>query len=166
MHATTSSRNACVCAMQRFPRPQTPPSPQCPLFRSGRGQAHPGVQMRSSETLQRSRNTRARPTSDCSTRRTLIPMPASHSNAHLSRTDSTDSAELRSLQSSLHSVKDDTAVEFQKNVFKKVSVFQSLVTSVQLCSYAEFVLISMSSRMTARSQRKGSPCLLYCTSKS
>ena len=49
-------------------------------------------------------------------------MPASHSNAHLSRTDSTE-AELRSLQSSLHSVKDDTVVEFQKNVFKKVSVF-------------------------------------------
>lgn len=36
-------------------------------------------------------------------------------------------AELRSLQSSLHSAKDDTAVELQKNVFK---------------NYAEFVLIS------------------------
>ena len=90
--------------------------------------------MRSSETLQRFRSTRARPIIDCSTRRILIPMPASHSNAHLSRTDlspdlkaklaNSTEAELRSLQSPLHSAKDDTAVEFQKNVFKKkVSVF-------------------------------------------
>ena len=56
-------------------------------------------------------------------------MPASHPNAHPSRTDpppdlkaklaNSTEAELKSLQSSLHSAKDDTAVELQKNVFKK-----------------------------------------------
>ena len=56
-------------------------------------------------------------------------MPASYSNAHLSRTDlspdvkaklaNSTEAELRSLQSSLHSAKDNTVVEFQKNALKK-----------------------------------------------
>lgn len=56
--------------------------------------------------------------------------------------NSTES-ELRSLQSSLRDVKNDTNSELQRNVFKKYVIFFPLsITLIALFSYAEFVLIS------------------------
>ena len=51
-------------------------------------------------------------------------MPTSHSNAHLSRTDLSPESKAGQLNRGLaqvtllHSAKDDTAVELQKNIFK------------------------------------------------